>query len=249
MTAKMERVGQVLVVTLEREAKRNAIDRETAAGIDAALNHFEDDANLRVAVITGGSEIFSAGSDMKQGSGRPTERGGEYGIIRRTEPKPLIAAVEGLAFGGGMEIVLSCDLVVASRDAKFGLPEIKHGLLAVYGGVFRSTKALPLNIAKDIVLTGDPISAERAAHFGLVNVLSEPGNVLKDALALASRIAANAPISVRESMRILDENAAESERVGWSSTGRASEKIMKSEDSVEGRAAFFEKREPRWKDR
>ena len=249
MSARVDREGQILVVTLERQAKRNAIDEETASDIDAALNHLEDEAGLRAAVITGGTEIFSAGSDLKHGSGAPTPRGGEYGIIKRKALKPLIAAVEGLAYGGGMEIVLSCDLVVASSAARFGLPEIKHGLLAAYGGVFRSARALPLNIAKEIVLTGDPISAERAAQFGLVNILSQPGQALQEAIALANRVVANAPISVRESLRILEESAAESERVGWAAMLPAMEKIIKSEDSVEGRASFFEKREPVWKDR
>lgn len=249
MSVKVERDGRILIITLEREAKRNAIDPDTAAGIDEALNRFEDDEDLWVSVITGGPKMFSAGSDLKLGSGEPTERGGEYGIIRRTAPKPLIAAVEGLAFGGGMEIVLACDLVVASTTAQFGLPEIKRGLIAAYGGVFRAPRALPLNIAKEIVLTGDPISAERAAHFGLVNSLCQPGQALGEARALAQRIAANAPISVRESLRVLDQSAAEAERVGWSLMTPAVEKIFRSEDAREGRTAFLEKREPDWKGR
>jgi len=236
-------------LTLARPEKRNAIDPETAAGIDEALNEFEDAESLQVAIITGGEEVFSAGSDLKQGSGEPTERGGEYGIIRRTAGKPLIAAVEGLAFGGGMEIVLSCDLVVASRGARFGLPEIKRGLIAAYGGVFRAPGALPLNIAKEIVLTGDPISAERAAQFGLVNTLCDEGKALEEALALADRVAANAPVSVRESLRVLDEMAADAERTGWALMVDAVQTVFSSEDAREGREAFLEKRQPEWSGR
>lgn len=249
MAVTVARRGGILVVTLARPEKRNAIDPDTAAGIDEALNQLEDDPHLQVGVVTGGPDLFSAGSDLKLGSGEPSERGGEYGIIRRTGLKPLVAAVEGLAFGGGMEIVLACDLVVAGRSARFGLPEIKRGLIAAYGGVFRAARALPLNIAKEIVLTGDPISAERAAQFGLVNTVCDDGSALDAAFELADRIAVNAPVSVRESLRVLDESAAESERVGWSLMKDAVQAIFTSEDAREGREAFLEKRAPRWKGR
>ncbi|MCH2170540.1 crotonase/enoyl-CoA hydratase family protein [Myxococcota bacterium] len=249
MTVVVNQRGPVLIITLGRPEKRNAIDPDTAAGIDHALNELEDTEELLVGVITGGPSLFSAGSDLKLGSGEPTERGGEYGMIRRTAPKPIIAAVEGLAYGGGMEIVLACDLVVASRSARFGLPEIKRGLIAAYGGVFRAPKALPLNIAKELVLTGDPISAERAAQFGLVNQLCQDGEALEAALELAERVAINAPVSVRESLRVLDESAAESEQVGWALMNQAVQTVFESEDAREGREAFLEKREPRWRGR
>ena len=249
MSVNVERREQILVVTLARPEKRNAIDPDTAAGIDEALNRLEDDPSLQVGIVTGGPDLFSAGSDLRLGSGEPTERGGEYGIIRRTCGKPLIAAVEGLAFGGGMEIVLACDLVVAGRGARFGLPEIKRGLIAAYGGVFRAPRVLPLNIAREIVLTGDPISAERAAHFGLVNTLCDDGRALEAALELAVRVAVNAPVSVRESLRVLDESAAESDRIGWALMEGAVQTISGSEDAREGRQAFLEKRAPRWRGR
>lgn len=249
MTVRVERRGPILILTLARPEKRNAINPETAAGIDEALNELEDAASLQVGIITGGSDVFSAGSDLKLGSGEPTERGGEYGVIRRRAGKPLIAAVEGLAFGGGMEIVLSCDLVVASRSAQFGLPEIKRGLIAAYGGVFRAPGVLPLNIAKEIVLTGDPIPAKRAAQFGLVNTLCQEGEALEEALALAERVAANAPVSVRESLRVLDEMAADEERKGWALMVDAVQTVFSSEDAREGREAFLEKRTPEWQGR
>src|SRR5437773_5246188 len=144
MPVHVEREDHILVIEIQREEKRNAIDPELTAGIDAAMNDLEDDPELWVGIITGGTSVFSAGSDLRLTGGAPTARGGEYGVIRREHRKPLIAAVEGLALGGGMEIVLACDLVVASRSATFGLPEIKRGLFALYGGVFRATRALPL---------------------------------------------------------------------------------------------------------
>jgi len=249
MTVNSERRGRALVIRIEREAKRNAIDPETTAGLDAALNALDDDPGLQVGILTGGPSVFSAGSDLRLGSGEPTPRGGEYGVIRRAHANPRIAAVEGLAFGGGMEIVLACDLVVAAKSARFGLPEIKRGLFAVYGGVFRSARALPLNVAKEIVLTGDPITAERAAGLGFVNVLCEDGRALDEALALAERIAANAPVAVRESLRVLEQSAAVLEDIGWQLTADAAKAVFASEDAREGRDAFLEKRAPIWRGR
>jgi enoyl-CoA hydratase len=148
-----------------------------------------------------------------------------------------------------MEIVLACDLVVASRSARFGLPEIKRGLFAVYGGVFRAPRALPLNIAKEIVLTGDPIDAERAASFGFVNVLCEVGQALPEALALAARVVNNAPVSVRESLRLLERTVGALDDLSWERTAEATAVVFASEDSREGRRAFLEKRDPVWKNR
>jgi enoyl-CoA hydratase/carnithine racemase len=242
------RSGRVLVISLRREEKRNAIDEEMALGIDGALNELEDDDDLWVGIITGSTGVFSAGTDLRVGSGSGTERGGPYGIIRRRRSKPLIAAVEGVALGGGMEIVLSCDLVVASRSATFGLPEVKRGLLALYGGVFRSARSLPLNVAREIVLTGDPIDAVRAERHGLVNALTEPGEALAAALAMAERICANAPVAVRESLRLIEDCAVTEDRA-WPLTDEAMAVVMASEDVSEGLAAFFEHRPPEWRGR
>ncbi len=183
---------RVLVVRIEREEKRNAIDQAIADGIGAALDRLDDDPDLWVGIVTGTPTVFSAGSDLassRDGSAR-TERGGEYGVIRRDREKPLIAAVEGPALGGGFEIVLACDLVVAARTASFGLPEVKRGLVPTCGGLFRTPRALPLNVAKEMLLTGDRLSPERAYALGLVNVVSEPGEAVAGALALAARICA-----------------------------------------------------------
>jgi len=249
MPVHVQRHDHVLVMRIDREEKRNAIDPDTTAGLDAAMNELEDDDELWVGIITGGRSVFSAGSDLRLTGGDPTPRGGEYGIIRRSHAKPVIAAVEGLALGGGMEIVLACDLVVASRAACFGLPEIKRGLLALYGGVFRAARTLPLNIAREVVLTGDPISAERAASFGFVNVLCDDGEALDEALRLAARIVVNAPVSVRESLRILERTVAALDDVAWEETRSAARVVFRSEDSAEGRAAFLEKRPPVWRNR
>jgi len=249
MPVRVEREDRVLVVEIQREEKRNAIDPEITAGVDAALNDLEDDPELWVGIITGGTSVFSAGSDLRLTGGEPTARGGEYGVIRREHQKPLIAAVEGLALGGGMEIVLACDLVVASRSATFGLPEIKRGLFALYGGVFRATRALPLNIAKEIVLTGDAITAERAASFGFVNVLCENGEALAEAKKLAARIVVNAPVSVRESLRVVERTIGAFDDLAWEATKDAARVVWASDDSREGRKAFLEKRDPIWRNR
>jgi enoyl-CoA hydratase/carnithine racemase len=233
---------------LQRVEKRNAMDEEMAEGLDRALNELEDDDELWVGILTGGTSVFSAGTDLRVGSGPGTERGGPYGIISRRRVKPLIAAVEGPALGGGMEMVLACDLVVASTTAMFGLPEVRRGLLALYGGVFRSARSLPLNVAKEIVLTGDPIDAGRAERYGLVNVVTEAGGALDGALALADRICANAPVAVRQSLELLEKSAATDDRA-WSWSDEAMAVVMASEDAGEGRTAFLERRPQKWRGR
>lgn len=239
-------VGQILVVTIRREAKRNAIDAQTTAGIDAALDRLEDDETLRVGILTGGPSMFSAGTDLLRTAGPPTPRGGEYGIIRRKRRKPLIAAVEGFALGGGMEIVLACDLVCASRGTRFGLPEVQKALVPTCGGLFRPVRALPLNIARELMLTGDPLEAERAHALGFVNRLTEPGGALDAALALAERIVRNGPVAIDQSLAVTQTLTNASDVTAWALTDAATATIMRSADALEGRNAFVEKREPRW---
>ena len=244
-----ERRGHVLVVAIDREAKRNAIDRVVADQLSAALDTLDDTDDLWVGVLAGTSTVFSAGSDLTAGGDYVTERGGEYGIIRRGRAKPLIAAVEGPALGGGLEIVLSCDLVVAGSTAMFGLPEVRRGLVASCAGLFRGPRALPLNLAHELALTGEPIDASRAYAAGLVNRLTEPGGALDGAVELASRICRNSPIAVQASLAaIADAHAAGDER-GWAATELAKERIAASEDAREGVAAFFEHRSPNWSGR
>ena len=185
--------GPVCIITLHRRDKRNAFDLQLTTALNDALDRFEDDPKLWVAVLSG-VPMFSAGSDLKEGSGQ-TERGGEYGVIRRKRLKPLIAAAEGLALGGGMEILFCCDLIVASKDLRLGLPEVKRGVLPTSGGLFRALRSLPLHIAKELVLTGEELPADRAFQYGLVNRLVDSGDALQEAIALAKQIAANSDIN------------------------------------------------------
>ena len=244
-TVRSERRGRVLVVRIEREAKRNAIDRVTAEGIDEALNQFEDDDELWAAVITGTATVFSAGTDLKDGSGR-TERGGEYGVIRRRRSKPLIAAVEGPAFGGGFEIALACDLVVAARTARFALPESRRGVVASSGALFRAMRALPLNVARELLITGTVLDADRGYQIGFVNRVTEPGQALTVALELAEDICASSPVSVSASLTALAAQHESDDAAGWEVTAEAVERVTASDDMKEGVSAFFEKRPPRW---
>jgi enoyl-CoA hydratase/carnithine racemase len=240
-----ERIGHVLVAHVEREEKRNAINEDITLGIDAALNSLDDDPDLWVGILTGTPTVFSAGTDLT-GTMPTSARGGEYGIIRRARVKPLIAAVEGFAVGGGFEIVLACDLVVASRTATFGLPEVKRGLIPTCGGLFRGLRALPLNVAREMMLTGDSIDAERAHAVGLVNTVTEPGGALHGALALADRICACGPNVVRISMRAIDEVVTADDGDDWDATARATQAMVAAPDKDEGMRAFFEKRPPNW---
>jgi Enoyl-CoA hydratase/carnithine racemase len=246
MSVEVTREGRVQVITIAREAKRNALNAAVTAGIDAALNELEDDPDLWCGILTGGETLFSAGADLAAGPGPPTERGGLVGLIHRTRTKPLIAAVGGLALGGGLELVLCCDLLVASRTATFGLPEVKRGLMPDFGGAFRVGRYLPINVARELLLTGDRIDAERAERLGLVNVLTEPGEVLAGALALADRVCANAPLAVREAMCIFNREVNGDETPSWEHSDAAHARLLQTNDVVEGIGAFFERRTPNW---
>jgi enoyl-CoA hydratase len=239
----------VLVVTLQREDKRNAVDRALADAIDGALDELDDDDALWAGVLTGGPRFFSAGSDLSSDGTYSTERGGEYGIIRRQRRKPLVAAVEGFALGGGMEIVMACDLVVAARDARFGLPEVTIGVVPTCAGLFRGPRSLPLNLARELILTGSPIGAERAHAAGFVNVLTGPGEALDGALALAERICANAPLSVQACLTAVNGMLAAGDELGWQHTAAAMAAISGAEDTAEGVRSFLEKRPPVWQAR
>jgi len=241
-----ERDGRVLVITLQREHKRNAVDRALADALDAALNTLDDDPEIFVGVLTGGRTVFCAGSDLACGGDYVTERGGEYGIIRRRRRKPLVAAVEGMALGGGMEIVLACDMVVAASDASFGLPEVARGVLPTCGALFRALQVLPPNLARELVMTGQPMNAARAYEAGLVNGLAQPGDALAQALQLARHIAANAPLSVQASLDAMNGVLALADAAGWEFTRAALGAIADSQDAHEGVRAFLEKRVPVW---
>jgi enoyl-CoA hydratase len=246
--------GRVAVLTINRPEARNAVNGDVARTMEEGLDRLEEDEGIWVGIVTGAGPVFSAGADLKaiasgQAADLQTKRGGFGGIAARQRTKPLIAAVDGPALAGGTEIVLSCDLVVASTNARFGIPEVKRSLVAAAGGLFRLPRALPRNIAMELALTGDPIDAERAHHFGLVNELVEPGQAFEAALALAERITVNAPIAVRESRRALLEGMLADDDSAWKVTFDAMAKAMATEDFAEGPRAFIEKRAPQWKGR
>jgi enoyl-CoA hydratase len=249
MGVSRERRGRVLVITIEREGKRNALNADVTQGLDAAMNELEDTPELWCGVLTGGPRFFSAGADLATGPGEPTSRGGIAGLIQRERTKPLIAAVEGFALGGGMELVLCCDLVVAASDARFGLPEVKRGLMPDFGGAFRAVRALPANVARELLLTGDDLSAERAERLGFVNRLTQPGAALDGALELAGRVCANAPLAVRAALGTSAQVARGDESALWQYSNAAHEDLLRTEDVREGIAAFFAKRSPTWEGR
>ncbi|OAA27828.1 enoyl-CoA hydratase/carnithine racemase [Frankia sp. EI5c] len=249
MSVVTSRHGRVLVIRIDREEKRNAINAAVTAGLDEAMNTLEDDPQLWCGILTGGPRVFSAGADLASGPGEPTERGGIAGLIHRQRTKPLIAAVEGLALGGGVELVLCADLVVAARTARFGLPEVKRGLMPDFGGSFRITRVLPRNVANEMLATGDNITAERAERFGLVNVLTEPGGALDGALALADRVIANAPLAVRAALDVARHETAGDESASWAHSDAAHARLLESADVAEGIAAFFDRRPPDWSGR
>ena len=243
--------GHVAVITINRPEARNAVNGEVANGIEAAIDRLEADDDVWTGVLRGEGSVFCAGADLKainegRGGELQTERGGFGGIVQRERTKPIIAAVDGPALAGGTEIVLACDLVVASTDARFGIPEVKRSLVAAAGGLFRLPKRLPPNVAMELALTGDPIDAARAHHFGLVNELCEPGTALDHALALAGRIEANAPVAVRESRRLMLLSDDLDVDAGIHESNKALMGLTSSADFSEGLMAFIEKRPPNW---
>lgn len=242
----VETRGPVLLVTLDRPAKRNAVSAKITAGLDEAFNRFEDDASLRVAVLAANGPVFCAGTDLTEGAGDPTSRGGEYGFIRRQRTKPVVAAVDGPALGGGFELVMACDLVVASTSASFSMPEASRGRVANAGGLFRTFDRLPRNLAIELLLASGQLGATRAYDLGFVNRLAERGSVLAEALLLAREICGSAPGSVVEAMAAVHALAAAGESAGWEATAHALARTIGSEDRAEGDRAFAEKRQPAW---
>src|SRR5688500_9206058 len=221
-----EQRGAVALITINRPAARNAVNGDVATGIEAAIDRLEEDEGVWVGILTGEGSVFCAGADLKVvASGdmgqMMTAKGGFGGIVKRDRNKPIIAAVDGPALAGGCEIALACDLIVASTAASFGLPEVKRSLVAAAGGLFRLPRALPKNVAMEIVLTGDPIEAQRAYELGLVNRLVEPGQVVEAAMALAEQIIANAPLAVRASRQIVLDGMLADDDTAWKITNKA----------------------------
>ena len=247
-----ERRGRVLLITLNRPDQRNAVNAAVATGIAAALDQLDGDPELSLGVITGGGKGFCAGMDLKAfvAGERPyaADRG-FAGIVARPPDKPLIAAIEGFAVAGGLEIALACDLIVASRGARLGIPEVKRSLVAAGGGLLRLPRTLPRNIAMELALTGDPIEAERGYELGLVNRLAEPGGALDAALELAETIAANGPLALAATKRVMLESADWPDAEFFERQEKIVRPVMSSEDAREGATAFAEKRAPVWKGR
>jgi len=253
MAVHFEVRDRVAVITLDRPEARNAVDHQLAVDLEAAIDRLEHDDALWTGVLRGAGPAFCAGADLKAvASGRAdltTERGGFAGIVRRERTKPIIAAVEGPALAGGFEIVLSCDLVVAGADARFGIPEVKRSLIANAGGLIRLPRLLPRNLAMELALTGEPIDAGTAHRHGVVNRLVEAGEALDGALALAGQVNANAPLAVRASRRVVVNGALLADDEAFALSSEASREVFRSEDFREGPRAFIEKRPPAWKGR
>jgi enoyl-CoA hydratase/carnithine racemase len=240
----------IAIVTLNRPQARNSIDPSTTRELAAAFDRIEADSDIWVSMITGEPPVFCAGADLKAiNAGRERELSDAHGfasITNRERTKPLIAAVTGPALAGGTEIVLACDLVVAQDSATFGIPEVKRGLLAAAGGVYRLPRVLPRNIALELGMTGDPITARRAAAFGLVNVLCDDGAALSTAVELAQRVTANAPLAVRETRRLMLTTPYELDEFGRNASRAVMKSVLSSKDAAEGVRAFVEKRPPVW---
>jgi enoyl-CoA hydratase len=247
-----ERRDGVLIVTLNRPDARNAVNQAVAQGIADALDALDADDDLQVGVLTGAGKGFSAGMDLRafvKGERPYVGDRGFAGITQRAARKPLIAAVEGFAVAGGFEIVLSCDLVVASKGTRFGIPEVKRGLIAGAGGLLRIPRRLPYGIAMELALTGDLMPAERGYELGLINRLTEPGEALGGALELASAITPNGPLALVASKDILRQVRDWTEEEFWEKQAPTVDEIFSSEDAKEGATAFAEKREPNWQGR
>jgi enoyl-CoA hydratase len=247
-----ERRGDVLLITLNRPQVRNAVNAALAEGVGNALEELDGDDELAVGVITGAGGFFCAGMDLGafvKGESPWYGDRGFAGIAQRSAEKPLIAAIEGFAVAGGMEIALACDLIVAAEGAKLGIPEVKRSLVAAGGALLRLPRRMPYHVVMELALTGDPFPAERFHELGLVNRLTPPGGAVDAALELAATLAKNGPLGLRAAKKILQEQWDWSTGEMWAKQGEIAGPVMASEDAKEGASAFKEKREPVWRGR
>ena len=245
-----ERRGHILLITIDRPGVRNAFNREMALAMNAALDEADADPEIFLVIITGAGGVFSAGADLKAaaasgGSGALTERG-HFGICARPPAKPVIAAIEGYALGGGFEIVLACDLIVAAENAEMGLPEVKRNLAPMGGGLFRLARRIPYHLAMEVTLTGARYPARFFHDLGLVNRLAPPGCALEAALGLAEELLQNGPTALAAAAVILRESLDWTAEEAWARQRPLAARALRSEDRAEGVRAFLERRPPNW---
>lgn len=248
----MEEEDGLLIVTINRTEVKNAVNRTVSYGVCAAIDELDRRDDLRVGILTGAGGTFCAGMDLKaflRGEVTRVEGRGILGIAQTPPEKPLIAAVEGYALAGGFESVLACDLLVAARDAKFGIPEVKRGLAAAAGGLMRLPRLIPQRIAMEMALTGDLYGAEELARYGLVNRLVEPGQALAEAKVLARKIIANAPLALAASKRVVVQSRDWPIDQMFERQSAITGHLLDSEDAREGATAFAERRAPVWRGR
>lgn len=240
-----EQRGRILLITLNRPDARNAINADVANGLWAAVERLNEDAGLTAGVLTGAGGGFCAGMDLKAFLGGE-DISAMMTFIQRGADKPLIGAIEGFAVAGGLELALTCDLLVAAAGSQLGIPEVKRGLFAAGGGLLRLPSRVGYGKAMEMAITGDPITAEEAAAFGLVSQVTEPGTAVEAALALAERVAKNAPLAVAASKQLIKATQGASESEFWAAQGPLQMKVFTSNDAKEGPKAFAEKRAPDW---
>ncbi|HTU86296.1 MAG TPA: crotonase/enoyl-CoA hydratase family protein [Solirubrobacteraceae bacterium] len=247
-----ERRGRILIITLNRPDQRNAVNAAVAQGVASALDELDADAELWLGVLTGAGKGFCSGMDLKafRDGQRPWIPGrGFAGIVERASDKPLIAAIEGFAVAGGLEVALACDLIVAAKGARLGIPEVKRSLVAAGGALLRLPRTMPRNVAMELALTGDPIDAERAYDLGLVNRVTEPGQALQAAVELADTIAANGPLALAATKRVMAESVDWPDSEFFARQRDIIDPVFDSDDAREGATAFAERRDPVWKGR
>jgi len=244
--------GPVAIITLNRPEARNAVNGEVAQGLEKALDAYESDTSLWAAILTANGKAFCAGADLKaiaagKGGELRTEKGGFAGIVARERIKPLIAAITGSALAGGTEIALSCDIIISSDETNFGLPEVKRSLVAAAGGLYRLPRAIGMAPALEVILTGDPLPSQRAYELGMVNKVCPTDQVMDEAMKMAHRICANAPLAVQASQKVAKRALVDDDETLLKAGQIEFAGLAQTEDFKEGPKAFIEKRAPVWK--
>jgi enoyl-CoA hydratase len=254
MEVEYEKQDRLAIITLNRPEARNAVNGALARRMEEILDAYESDPALWVAILTANGPAFCAGADLKEiaagrGNELSTAKGGFAGLVKRARKKPLIAAVTGSALAGGTEIALACDMIVCSTDTNFGLPEVKRSLVAGAGGIFRLPRVIGMAPALEVIMTGDPLPAQRAYQLGMVNQVVAASEVMQSAKSLAARIMAAAPIAVQESRGVAIRAFNDDDETLWRASAKAFEIVAKTDDFKEGPRAFIEKRAPKWRGR